>query len=69
MLEGSSNATDYECRQILNRRYMRIQPILPEPIGLDGVNQIPLLEKIAYGHNLHRAIRWLGEVYLAGQDE
>lgn len=68
MLEGSSDATDYECRQILDSRYMRIQPILPEPIGLDRVDQIPLLNRIAYGYNLHREIRWLGEVFLGYQE-
>ena len=59
MLEGGSGMADYQCRQILGKRYFRINPVLPVPIGLDGVNQIPLMEDIAAQVDLAPALKWL----------
>ncbi|MEJ2265588.1 MAG: hypothetical protein P8X95_19265 [Anaerolineales bacterium] len=59
MLEGGSGMADYQCRQILGERYFRINPVLPVPIGLDGVNQIPLMEDIAAQVDLAPALKWL----------
>ena len=40
-------------------RYLRINPILPKPIGMDQVDQIPLLKEVAEKENLDTAMRWL----------
>jgi patatin-like phospholipase/acyl hydrolase len=61
MLEGSSGLADYQCRQFLDERYFRIDPLLPEPIGMDRVDKIPLLQEIASRVNLEAAIDWLGK--------
>lgn len=36
LFDGSAQANDYLCRQILGNNYCRINPILPSPIPLDG---------------------------------
>lgn len=59
MLEGGAGTADYQCRQILDERYFRIDPVLPVPIGLDGVDQIPLMEDIAAQVDLAPALEWL----------
>jgi patatin-like phospholipase/acyl hydrolase len=59
MIEGGVAVSDYQCRQVLDERYMRVNPILPGPIGLDDVNQIPLLEEIGEIENLLPAVHWL----------
>ncbi len=59
ILEGSSGLADYQCRQLLGNRYMRINPVLPLEIGLDGVDQIPLMTSLASQFDLGDAIPWV----------
>jgi patatin-like phospholipase/acyl hydrolase len=59
MVEGSVGLADYQCKQFLGKRYLRINPVLPRPIGMDRVDQIPLLKEVAEEVNLDAAIRWL----------
>jgi patatin-like phospholipase/acyl hydrolase len=59
MLEGSAGLADYQCRQFLGERYMRIDPRLPEPIGMDQVKKIPLMQAIAKSMDLESAVAWL----------
>jgi hypothetical protein len=47
VLEGSASLADYQCRQILSMRYHRINIQLPASIGMDRIDQIPLLEQLA----------------------
>jgi patatin-like phospholipase/acyl hydrolase len=59
VLEGSADLANYQCRQILGERYLRVNPILPKPIGMDRVNEIPLLQRIALEYPLGKAVDWL----------
>lgn len=59
MLEGGAGLADYQSRQILSQRYMRINPVLPVPIDLDGVDQIPLLQDIANQVDIQPTLDWL----------
>lgn len=63
MIEGNVGLAHYQCQQILGKRYLRINPILPKPIGLEQVDQIPLLKEVAEKENLDGAIRWLKRYY------
>jgi uncharacterized protein len=56
MLEGGAGVVDYQCRQILDERYMRANPILPRPIGMDAVDQIDLLKQVANECDLTKVI-------------
>lgn len=59
MLEGSSGLADYQCRQFLGCRYLRLDPLLPRPIGMDKVAEIPLMQNIAAQYNIDEAIQWI----------
>jgi uncharacterized protein len=63
VMEGSADLADYQCRQILRERYLRVNPLLPFPIGMDRVNQIPLIVQIANQYPLDVAISWLKEFF------
>lgn len=63
MLEGGSGTADYQCRQILGKRYLRIDPYLPIPISLDRVDQIPLMKEIANQIDLTQTIEWLEKYF------
>jgi uncharacterized protein len=59
MLEGGAGLADYQSRQILGERYLRVNPVLPVPIDLDGVEQIPLLQDIANQVDIQPTLEWL----------
>jgi patatin-like phospholipase/acyl hydrolase len=63
MLEGSSGTAEYQCQQILDKRFFRINPVLPVPIALDDVEKIPLIEEIANQVNLIQAITWVNHYF------
>jgi patatin-like phospholipase/acyl hydrolase len=63
MLEGGAGLADYQSRQVLGDRYFRINPVLPVPIDLDRIDQIPLLVDIANQVDLQPALRWLEKYF------
>lgn len=60
VMEGGTNLADYQCRQLLGRRYLRLNIPLPEAIGMDRVDQIPRLEELAMTVDLSQAFTWMG---------
>jgi patatin-like phospholipase/acyl hydrolase len=66
MIEGSVGVVDYQCQQILGKRYLRIDPILPGSIGVDKLDQIPVLREFGERENLYAAVRWLKHYYKEG---
>jgi len=65
VLESGSGVADYECRQILGKRYHRLNPVLPHPIGLDSVDDCDVLEQLAAAQPLDDAVAWLDANWLA----
>jgi uncharacterized protein len=63
MLEGGSGLSDYQCRQILHSRYLRLNPTLPHPVGMDAVKHIPLLKEIARKHDLTQVHAWIDQYF------
>ena len=63
LLQGSAGVADYECRQLLGRRYCRLAPIFTEGhvIDDDDVGRVPELIGLAREADLGEAIRWLGK--------
>ena len=59
VMEGSVGLADYQCQQLLGERYLRINPLLGRPIGLDQVDQIPYLQQIASQFDLGQTIEWI----------
>ena len=63
MLEGSAGVVEYQCRQILEEAYFRVNPLLPVPIGMDKINQIPLLKEVAWETDLQPALAWIDHYF------
>ena len=64
MMDGRTGVADYQVRQILGSRYLRLNPDLPAAIGLDDVDQIEVLKEIADRVDLTPARDWLTEYFL-----
>ncbi len=65
MFEGPSGIADYECAQILGPRYRRINPVLPEKIGLDAFDKTDLLTELADGVDIKQLSRWVDHYFIA----
>jgi hypothetical protein len=63
MLEGGVGVADYQCKQILGERYLRIDPILPVSVGTDRLDEIPIFEEIGQLEDLRTAHGWLKRYY------
>jgi uncharacterized protein len=63
MLDGGSGLADYQCKQVLGVRYLRINPVLPRPISLDAYAEVPYLEQVAQDLPLDGAIKWINQYY------
>lgn len=61
MFEGSAGLADYQCRQLLGDRYLRVNPVLPYPIGLDRIDHIPVMRRLAMQAPLIEAAAWISE--------
>jgi patatin-like phospholipase/acyl hydrolase len=58
-LEGGAGLADYQCRQFLGEKYHRLNVMLPEPIGMDRVDRISELKRIARQNDIRTASTWL----------
>lgn len=61
MLDGVVGIADYQCKQILGDRYLRIAPKFPPGVSipLDGVKRMPEMITFANGVSLTDAVAWL----------
>lgn len=59
MLEGSQGLVDFQCRQLLGERYLRIDPILPIEIGMGSIQFIPVLLETANRVPLEPILKWI----------
>ena len=59
VMDGGSEVADYQCRQILEDQYFRLQPQLPEPIGMDEWQSVEDLISIADSMDLKPILDWL----------
>ena len=61
MLDGVVGIADYQCKQILGDRYLRIAPKFPPGVSipLDGVKRVPDMINFANNVSLTDAVAWL----------
>jgi patatin-like phospholipase/acyl hydrolase len=59
LLESGSGLADYQCRQLLGDRYIRLNPDLKESVGLDAVDHIDMLLTQADGFDLTPALAFI----------
>jgi patatin-like phospholipase/acyl hydrolase len=63
-IDGVAGVADFQCRQILGARYLRIDPRLPRKIDMDDISHLEELTRIADGEDLTAAIAWIGAQFL-----
>jgi uncharacterized protein len=59
LLEAGPGLADYQCQQLLGSKYLRIDFVLPEAIGLDAADKIEDLMAIADATPLDDIAAWL----------
>lgn len=64
LFDGTGEANTIFCRQLLEERYCRVNPVLAETIPLDDYTQIPVLTDLAEHYDLTPVLQWLGEYWL-----
>jgi patatin-like phospholipase/acyl hydrolase len=63
VMDGGSEVADYQCRQILADQYFRVQPQMPEPIGMDEWQSVDELISIADSIDLEPMLDWLNKSF------
>jgi len=66
LLDSSTEAIDYQCRCILTDRYHRVDPLLPNEVGLDDASAVPKLKEFANQIDLSDTIKWIQENWKPG---
>jgi len=59
LLDGDAGLADYQARQFLGARYLRLNPLLPEPISMDQVDKLSMLAQIASLYDISPALAWI----------
>lgn len=63
MFEGSAGLADYQCKQLLGEKYLRVNPVLPYPIAMDKVDQIPAMRRLAVQVPLTETVVWINQYF------
>ena len=66
LMDGVAGISDYQCRQILQDRYHRLQVVFDEneTIGLDAVDKLPRMDQIGRTHSVASTRRWISDHWL-----
>jgi patatin-like phospholipase/acyl hydrolase len=59
VVDGMEGVADYQCARLLQQRYFRLAPVLPQRVGLDDVDKIGDLVKYAQDVDIRGAVAWL----------
>lgn len=59
LLDSNTESINYNCKCLLQDRYHRIDPILPNPIGLDDASELQQLDELAKEYDLDQTSEWL----------
>ena len=66
LMEGSMGVADYQSGKLLGESYHRLDPQLPRPIALDGVDDVWELKRIAEEVDLSETIEWMQKHFQDG---
>jgi uncharacterized protein len=64
MLDGDIDVVNYQVDQLLGEKLLRINPILPIPIGMDTIKAIPDLLKTADQVPLDGIVAWIRRYFM-----
>lgn len=61
MLDGVSGIADYQCKQVLRDRYLRLAPVFPSgtTVPMDGIDMLPFMTDFASSVDLTATSAWL----------
>jgi patatin-like phospholipase/acyl hydrolase len=59
MWEGSVELVNFQCRQLLNGRFFRLDPELPRLVDIDDVAAMPLMKEVARKISLQELDAWV----------
>lgn len=67
MLDGSTDLVNYQCKQILgDDKYLRINPVIHEPVDLDDVAQVHYLKEVSQKvENWDEKVTWIKTKFLS----
>ncbi len=68
IIDGTAGIADYQCRQILGRRYHRLSPTFPPGVSIpmDAVDQVPYMVGFTEQVDVSETVRWLKEYWFRG---
>ena len=63
MIDGVSGVADYQCKQVLGPRYLRLDVLFDRDISLDNVDEMPYLVQLADREEIKETQKWFGKYY------
>jgi patatin-like phospholipase/acyl hydrolase len=72
MMDGAMGVADFQCRQLLGRRYHRLNPVLPPRLSakLDDVNRVDAIVRFAESNDdaikstVAETVQWIKDIWL-----
>lgn len=64
MWEASVDLARYECEQLLDGRFLRLDPLLKKAVDIDEVRQMRYLREVALSTDLDEAEEWLNQHFV-----
>ncbi|MFP4661265.1 MAG: patatin-like phospholipase family protein [Halanaerobiales bacterium] len=64
LMDGDARADDMVTSQMMGKNYHRLNPILPEPIGIDHYTKIDFLKDFADNIDMNETVNWLQDYWL-----
>lgn len=63
MMDGVSGVADFQCKQILGPRYLRLDVLFDRDISLDKVEEMPYLIQLADREEIEETKKWFTKYY------
>ena len=63
MMDGVSGVADFQCKQILGPRYLRMDVLFDRDISLDKVEEMPYLVQLADREEINETKKWFSKYY------
>jgi uncharacterized protein len=63
MMDGVSGVADFQCKQILGPRYLRLNVLFQRDIGMDNIKEIPYLIEAADLEDINDTQKWFARYY------
>jgi patatin-like phospholipase/acyl hydrolase len=63
LMDGVSGVADYQCKQILGPRYLRLNALFQRHISLDSIKEIPYLIELADVEDINDTKKWFNKYY------